>query len=203
MTAPITFTRDDLEQVADVVVDAWRTGIDADWSRPAGILDWSCTRTADHTVDSVHAIATFLASRKQDGYPEWGGLTMGPSPRPAHLVEGLATVCRILSGVIAAAGPDERAVIWRFPEVEVRGPGDFAPRGALELLLHGHDVAAGLGVVMEPPADVCARLIEHTRGWPHWSSPGWSPAMTTEDPWGELLRASGRGRPQDDRPPSA
>jgi hypothetical protein len=60
------------------------------------------------------------------------------------------------------------------------------------MILHGHDVSAGLGVRFAPPADVCARLRDQTRGWPHWSSPGWHDAGATEDPWSDLLTASGR-----------
>ena len=147
------FTADDLDRIADAAVAAWRDGLDRDWSAPAGTLEWSCRRTADHAVDAVLAVALFLASRKQDGYPEWGWgeLTMGPDARPDDLVEALGTVARVLSAVVRAAPPDARAVIWRRPRVEVRGPADFAPRGALELVLHAHDVAVGLDVPFTPP----------------------------------------------------
>lgn len=189
MSAP--FTRDDLDEVAALVVSSWRAGIDRDWTAPAGTLDWSCARTADHTVDSVLAVAVFLASRKQDGYPDWWGEV---TTDPRHLVEALATVSRILSAVIAAAGPDVRAVIWRRPQVETRPAADFAARGALELILHGHDVCAGLGIGFEPPAGLCGRLRDHTRDWPHWTAPGWSEPPRTGDPWADLLTGSGRRR---------
>jgi hypothetical protein len=190
------FTADDLDRLAEVAVAAWREGLDRDWSTPAGTLEWSCRRTADHAVDAVLAVGLFLAARKDDGYPDWGWgeLTMGPSARPADLVEGLATVARVLSAVVRASPPDVRAVIWRRPRLEVRGPVDFAPRGGLELVLHAHDVAAGLGVPFAPPAEVCARLRDHTRDWPHWRSPGWCPPPTTDDPWHDLLVGSGRAR---------
>lgn len=193
MTEP--FTRDDLDEVAALVVSRWRAGVDVDWTAPAGTLDWSCAKTADHTVDAVLAVAVFLASRKQNGYPDWWGeVTTGRDPRPADLVEALATVSRILSAVIAAAEPDARAVIWRRPRVETRPAADFAARGALELILHGHDVCAGLGIGFEPPAGLCGRLRDHTRGWPHWSTPGWSEPPETGDPWSDLLTGSGRRR---------
>lgn len=194
MTEP--FTRDDLDEVAALVVSRWRDGIDLDWTAPAGTLDWSCAKTADHTVDAVLAVAVFLASRKQDGYPDWGWgeFTMGADPPPDDLVEALATVSRILSAVIAAAEPDARAVIWRRPQVETRPAADFAARGALELILHGHDVCAGLGIGFEPPAGLCGRLQDHTRGWPHWTAPGWSEPPRTGDPWADLLAGSGRRR---------
>jgi hypothetical protein len=107
--------------------------------------------------------AFFLASRRTDGYPEWGWTV-----------------------------PGTRAVIWRRPRVEVRGPEDFPARGGLELVLHGHDVCAGLGVPLRPPPAEIARLIEHTRGWPHWQAPGWRPVASGGDPWAELLAAAGR-----------
>ncbi|HMG44351.1 MAG TPA: hypothetical protein VK611_23665 [Acidimicrobiales bacterium] len=191
------FTRDDLDQVMAVAVDAWRSGADRDWSVPAGTLEWSCTRTADHTVDAVLAVALFLASGRQDAYPDWGWgeLTMGAAATPSNLVEALGAVGRVLSGVVAVADPAVRAVIWDGRVTGTGTPPDFAARGALEAVLHAHDVCAGLGVPFEPPADVCARLRDHTGGWPHWSAPGWSPPPVTGDPWSDLLTGSGRARP--------
>jgi len=188
------FTGDDFDSVARCVIDGWRSGLDRDWSAPAGTLEWSCLRTADHCVDAVLAIAFFLASRKQDAYPDfgWGEFTAGDGAKPKILIAALETVSRVLSSLIATAEPDTRAIIWRRPQVATGGPSDFAARGALELLLHGHDVCTGLGIELNPPPDACARLREHTRSWPHWTSPGWSNPRTTENPWADLLVGSGR-----------
>jgi hypothetical protein len=196
---PGPFSRDDLDRVTEYVVDAWHSGLDRDWSSPAGTLEWSCLETADHTVDAVLAVAFFLASRKQDAYPDWGwgDITAGANARPEAVVEAMAAVGRVLSAVVAAAPPDTRAILWRFPSVGTGGPDDFAARGALELILHAHDVCAGLGVTFMPPADSCERLRDHTRAWPHWSSPGWRAPPTTADPWADLLMGSGRARPTD------
>ena len=57
------FSTGDLEIVSALAGAAWR----------AGTLEWSCTRTADHAVDTILAPAFFLASRKLDGYPALGG----------------------------------------------------------------------------------------------------------------------------------
>jgi hypothetical protein len=192
----VAFTSDDLTTLTALVADAWRSGLDRDWSAPAGDLEWSCTKTADHTVDTVLAPAFFLASRKQDAYPEFGAFSPGSDARPDLLVEALETAARILIAVVTAAEPDARAVIWRRPQVELRGPADFVPRGGFELALHGHDVCTGLGVAFRPPTGLCERLREHTRAWPYWSSPGWSPPTMTGDPWTDLVVSSGR-RPPD------
>jgi hypothetical protein len=187
------FTRHDLDLLAGVVTASWGSALDRDWSAPAGTLEWSCTRTADHTVDAVLAVAFFLASRRTDAYPDWAApVTLGPDARPDQLVEALATVARVLSGVIAGAEPGATAIIWRRPAPEARPAADFAARGALELVLHGHDVCAGLGVPLRPPPDACARLRDHTRGWPHWGAPGWRPPPATNDPWRDILIGSGR-----------
>lgn len=194
------FGRNDLDDVTRLVADAWRSGAHRDWTVPAGTLEWSCGRAADHTVDAVLAVAIFLASRKQDGYPDWGWgeLTMGERAVPEVLIEAFEAVGRLLSGAIAIAEPGARAVIWRRPAVEVRGAEDFAARGGLEMLLHGHDVCTGLGVPLDPPLDLCQRLRDHTRGWPHWTSPGWTDAPVTDDAWADLLIGSGRNPPRGD-----
>jgi hypothetical protein len=188
----VTFTGDDLEVLTVVVADAWRSASGGDWSGRAGGLEWSCTRTADHTIDAVLAPALFLASRRRDGYPAFAPITMGADATPEALVEGVETATRVLVAVVGAAEPGARAAIWRRPRPETRGPEDFVPRGGLELALHAHDVCAGLGVPFDPPRDLCDRLRRHTRSWPHWRSPGWTALALTGDPWIDLLRASGR-----------
>ncbi len=189
-----TFSPYDIEQAGALVGAAWAAGAARDWSIPAGTLTWTCARTAAHAVDAALAPAFFLASRRQDDYSGWGVAAPGPDAPPLLLAEAITTVGRIVAAVVAAAPPDATAVIWRRPRVETRPAADFAPRSGLELLLHGHDVCAGLGIVLEPPADLCARLRDHTRAWPHWETPGWHRLAATDDPWGDLLAGSGRAR---------
>jgi hypothetical protein len=186
------FSLADMDVLTAFVAGAWAQGSGLDWSVPAGTLDWSCTKTADHAVDTVLAPAFFLASRKLDGYPPGKPFTLGANPNPGELIEGLHTATRILAAVVTVAEPDARAVIWYRPEPEVRPRDDFVPRAGLELILHGHDVCAGLAVPYEPPTDLCDRLREHTRDWPMWER--WSELPRTDDPWGDLLAASGRRR---------
>jgi hypothetical protein len=189
---PDVFSTDDLHDLTAYVATRWRAGADRDWSVPAGTLEWSCTRTADHAVDAVLAAACFLASRKQDGYPDMGAdFTVGPDARPDQLIQALEVAARILAAVVGDAGPDVRAVIFRFPAIVTAPPQDFVPRGALELILHAHDVCAGLGVEFEPEADLCRRLREHTRSWGLWTL-AWNGLPRTEDPWADLLAGAGR-----------
>lgn len=72
----------------------------------------------------------------------------------------------------------------------------------MELIVHAHDVCAGLGITFEPPADLCRRLRDHTRSWPMWSSHLRYGLPDTDDAWGgsahglrsPALRISGEDR---------
>lgn len=188
------FTVGDLYRLSALVAEAWESAADHDWSVPAGTLEWSCTRTADHAVDCVFAPAFFLASRRLDDYPQTGAdLRLGAKATPARIVESLGIATRLLAAVVNDADPGTEAVIFRRPTILTGRPADFAPRGAMELILHAHDVCRGLDVSFEPPQDLCYRLRDHTLPWPMWTS-GWSGVERTTDPWGDLLKGSGRGR---------
>lgn len=189
---PSVFTSNDLGVLTKVVADAWRSGADRDWSVRAGTLDWSCTATADHAVDTVLAPAFFLASRNRHHYPAFAPFTLGPQPSLEVLVEGLETASRILIAVVTSAESGDRAIIWQQPKAHLAPPQDFVPRGSLELALHTHDICTGLGTPFDPPRDLCERLRQHTRSWPAWTSPGWRSLTLDGDPWADLLLASGR-----------
>lgn len=184
------FTADDLEQLSRLAIETWQSGLDRDWSVPAGTLDWSCRRTAEHTVDAVFAPAFFLASRRLHAYPHFEDLRALPDASIADLVEGLRAVGTMLHAVVVTAEPDTRAIIRRRPAIETAGPQDFAPRGALEMILHTFDISTGLGVPFDPPRDLCPRLWAHTEGWP-----GQEPVQPTGDVWSDLLVRYGRPRP--------
>ena len=186
------FRAEDLDELSALVADTWTAAAELDWSVSAAGLDWSCLHTADHAVDCVYAPAFFLASRNTEAYPEIGGdLTLGPAATPERLVQSLRIATRLLIGVVNDAPDGVRAILFRRPKVELGAPGDFVPRAAVELILHSHDVSAGLGVPFDPPADLCVRLREHTRPWPVWTV-AWNGLPETSDPWDDLLRGSGR-----------
>jgi hypothetical protein len=144
------FAVDDLHRLSDLVAETWTNAADRDWSVPAGTVEWSCTTTADHAVESVYAPAFFLASRRVDAYPHVA-LALGPEADPVHLVQSLRIATRLLTAVVNDTEPDVWAVIFRWPQILTGAPPDFIPRGALELILHSHDVCTGLRVPFEPP----------------------------------------------------
>src|SRR5260370_42236136 len=105
------FSADDFATLSGLVLDAWRSGLDRDWSVPARTLDWSCWQTADHTVDCVFSYALFLASRRQDAYPPFGELRALAAATPADLVNGLQAVTTMVCAGIVAVDPTPRAAV--------------------------------------------------------------------------------------------
>lgn len=186
------FTVADLHALTDLVASTWLAAAHRDWSVPAGIVEWSCLATADHAVDCVYAPAFFLASRGLDRYPAAGSdPTLGANATPELLVDSLWLASRMLAAVVNDAEPGVRGIIFQRPDVLTGAPPDFVPRAALELILHAHDVAVGLGIAFDPSAGLCHRLREHTRHWPVWKT-AWNDLGRTDDPWNDLLRASAR-----------
>jgi len=191
------FSTGDLLDLAQLVAEAWEVGADGDWTVPAGALEWDCHHTADHAINAVMVTAFYLASRRTDRDPDIGEGFHHPDASPNQLVERLLIAAQVLSSVITAAEPTVRAVI--FPRsAQTAPPEDFAPRGGLELILHAHDVCAGLAIPFEPPADLCERLRDHTAAWSIWTSHppvhAWNAPPVTDDPWADLLAGSGRRR---------
>jgi hypothetical protein len=186
---PGTFSAENLYAVAESVADAGGRAVDRDWTVPAGTLEWSCSETADHAIDTLLAPAFFLASRRTDAYPD-GGWSPGNSAAPQAYVDAVEMGARILGGVVETTPDSVRAILFRRPPT-LAAPADFAPRGALELVLHAHDVCAGLGVGFDPPREACENLRQHVRNWPFWGS-YWPPLTMEGDPWLDLLRSSRR-----------
>jgi hypothetical protein len=188
------FTATDLAELSASVAATWSAAADLDWSAQAGTVEWTCLRTADHAVDCVWAPVFFLASRRRDRYPDIGAdMAIGEGATPARLVESLEMATRVLAALIRDTPPDVRSVIFRRPEILVGAPPDYAPRAAVELILHAHDVCLGLDVAFEPDAELCHRLREHTRPWPMWTV-AWHGLAKTSDPWQDILIGSGRQR---------
>jgi hypothetical protein len=62
-------------------------------------------------------------------------------------------------------------------------PAGFAGMGCVEVLIHGEDIARGLGLTLDPPREVCARVL--ARMFPQHDVSGL-------DPWTALLWAADR-----------
>ncbi|SFP70535.1 Mycothiol maleylpyruvate isomerase N-terminal domain-containing protein [Amycolatopsis arida] len=190
--SPGPVTADDVDHVVRLVVDTLRAAPPDAWEHRAGGLDWTCWETVEHLADDFFAYAAQLGPkpppvdhhvpfgygrRRPDG-PD-NSVTADPTAGPTGLLEVLDACGAFLAAMVRTAPPTTRG----FHGFGVSDPEGFAAMGLVEALVHTHDLAEGLGLHWEPPADVCARVLH--RLFPN------APATTA--PWPTLLWATGRG----------
>ncbi|MGW4425369.1 hypothetical protein [Streptosporangium sp. NPDC004631] len=191
-------TADDVQRAVRLAVAALRPALAADWDVRAGSLEWSCWETVEHLADDLFSYAAQLGPETpplDDHVPfDWIRRNPGGPANvifanrrlgPAGLLQVLEASGALLVAVVRTASPDVRA----FHVFGVADPEGFAAMGVVEILVHTHDVAEGLGVGWEPPADLCDRVLN--RLFPD--------APTDTDRWPALLWSTGRadlpGRP--------
>ena len=175
---------------ADDLLDAARgcrttlaPALGADWSVPAGELDWDCRRTLDHVADALLHYAAHLATRAPARLPH---LRDGdPSRTPAELLSVVETAAAILAAVAVSAPPEARG----FHGAGMADPEGFLAMGCEETLIHTDDIARGLGLPFRPPDGLSERVLRRLFPW----------APVGEEPWATLRWVSGRA-PLGDRP---
>ncbi|BCL21261.1 GNAT family N-acetyltransferase [Streptomyces tuirus] len=146
----------------------------------AGRLEWDCRETAVHIAGCLLAYAGQLAGPEQDGYSPFE-LSMEETSGNADVLRVIGTTGALLAAAIRTAPRHVRA-FHPYPFRSANREG-FAAMGVVEVLLHTHDIAEGLGVSYEPAPELCDFVLG--RIFPH-VQPG--PA-----PWPTLLWATGRG----------
>lgn len=155
-----------LREATAWLVDALGNVPDADLGRRAGPLEWDCWTTLDHVGDCLLGYALQVTSGYPTGYLPLEGIDRGEDfihfPREdgvAGVRTALPPLSRVLESVALTTSPDLRA----HHGYGASDPAGFAAMGAVETLLHGHDVLTGLGaapVLPERPAEVVlARLF--------------------------------------------
>ncbi|MEW2625709.1 GNAT family N-acetyltransferase [Streptomyces sp. NPDC048106] len=172
------------EHVTEAVagcLELLREAVDRDWrSVRAGRVEWDCHTTAVHVADDLVAYAANLAGRARDAYVPFD-LTLHEDTDNAGLLHVVETTGALLAAAVATAPPGVRAFHPHpFRSADREG---FAAMGVAEVLLHTHDMAEGLGLAYEPPAELAESVL--TSIFPH-VQPG-------PEPWPTLLWATGRG----------
>ncbi|POX50302.1 GNAT family N-acetyltransferase [Streptomyces sp. Ru71] len=176
-----TWGGDQVDEAVAGCLAALRPVVDRDWAAvKAGRLEWSCHTTAFHIAEDLFAYAGQLAGRAQEDYVPVE-LILDGDPDNSGLLQVIETMGVLLATTVRATPPGVRAFHpYPFRSADREG---FAAMGIAEVLLHTHDIAEGLGLAYEPPAELCEGVL--TRLFPH-VKPG--PA-----PWPTLLWATGRG----------
>lgn len=172
------------EQVEEAVASAvalLRTATDRGWeTTAAGRLEWSCRYTAEHVAGNLITYAGQLAGRATEAYVPFE-LVLDEGTGDEGVLQVIETTGALLAATLRTT-PREVRAFHPYPHRGADREG-FAAMGVTEVLLHTHDIAEGLGLAYEPPAELCADLL--ARLFPH-VRPG-------ADPWPTLLWATGRG----------
>jgi hypothetical protein len=185
-------TADDLELAVRLAVSVLRQAPPDAWDENAGSLEWTCWETVEHLGDDLFAYAAQLgpAAPPLDGEVPfvWESRRPGGPANAVHAdrAAGPAGLLQVLEacGALLAAMVRTRPADTRAHHVfGVSDPEGFAAMGIVETLVHTHDLAQGLGLAWDPPAELCARVL--ARLFPD------APASTP--PWPTLLWATGRG----------
>ncbi|MCZ9345289.1 GNAT family N-acetyltransferase, partial [Streptomyces sp. TRM76130] len=129
------------------------TATDRDWEAVrAGRLEWSCRRTAEHVAGVLIFYAGQLAGRAADAYAPFE-LTLDEGTGNEGLLQVVRTTGTLLAATVRTTPRDVRA-FHPYPFRSANRDG-FAAMGVAEVLLHTHDLATGLGLAYEPPAELC------------------------------------------------
>ncbi|MFD5075539.1 GNAT family N-acetyltransferase [Streptomyces sp. NPDC058371] len=172
------------DQVEEAVAGAaalLRTVAGRDWEGvKAGRVEWSCRATAVHVAEDLIAYAGQLAGRASTAYVPFE-IVIEEGTDNAGVIEVIETTGALLAATVRTT-PRETRAFHPYPFGGANREG-FAAMGITEVLLHTHDIAEGLGLSYEPPAQLCqdvlARIFPHVRPGP--------------DHWRTLLWATGRG----------
>ena len=175
-------TPDDLDSAVDVVAAMLTAAIDADWSIPAGPVTWSCAETVEHMGKvGVHYAAQLAVGAETvhvrvmaEPHPE------GTNARRSQFLQAGG---RLLSRVARAMPPDASA-LHPWGQADVEG---WVAIACAEFLLHGADIAAGLGCAFDPDDEVCARVL--ARVAPEHAALAYRADLGG---WGGLTYAAGR-----------
>ncbi|MCC3765271.1 hypothetical protein K3N28_19615 [Glycomyces sp. TRM65418] len=185
---PVTGT--DVERAVALTAETLRTAPAEAWNAQAGPMDCDCWEALDHLNNGLFSYALRLAPPVPyvEGRPTilWHRPGAHPFPittdreaGPEARIEALLMMGGLVAAVVDTRPPAARAWhIWG-----VGDPEGFAAMGVVETLAHAFDLAQGLGVPFEPPADLVAPAL--ARLFPE--------APTDTDPWRTLLWATGRG----------
>ncbi|MEV5121882.1 maleylpyruvate isomerase N-terminal domain-containing protein [Streptomyces decoyicus] len=190
---------DDLDRAVQLAVTVLREAPPTAWDGKAGTLEWDCWETVEHLSDDLFAYAVQLAPRKpplEGNVPfVWESRRPGGPANAVHAdraagPEGLLQVLEASGALLVAMVRTMPPQVRAHHVFGVSDPEGFAAMGTVETLVHTHDLAEGLGLAWNPPADLCTRVL--ARLFPD--------VMETADAWRTLLWATGRtelpGRPR-------
>lgn len=191
-------TAGDLDEAIQRATAALHQAPPSGWDNRAGSLEWTCWETVEHLCGLV-SYAAQLGPRNPllDGSLPLSREARRPGG-PASAVhvdraagpDGLLLVLEATGALLAAVVRTRPPQVRAYHTYGISDPEGFAAMGITEALVHTHDVAQGLALPWQPPADLCSRVL--ARLFPD--------TPTGAGSWATLLWATGRaelpGHPQ-------
>ncbi|CRK57304.1 Ribosomal-protein-alanine acetyltransferase [Alloactinosynnema sp. L-07] len=201
MRSRVPVTADDVDSAVRLAVDSLGAVTDADWDAGAGTLEWTCRETVEHLADDLFFYAAQIGPRRRPATAAvpfaftvkrpGGPLNLvfaAPEAGNEDLLQVVETCGALLTAMTRTTPPDVRA----YHVYGVSDPEGFAAMGIVETLVHLHDLGQTLGFPVEPPAELCDRVLRRL----------FRNAPTDTDRWATLLWACGRA-PLGERPRQA
>jgi hypothetical protein len=127
---------------------------ESQWQSPAASVGWTCWRTADHIAGDFAHYAAQVIGQPRDHYVKFSFDT-SRATTPDELREVVRVAGGILAAAVLTASPN--CLAWH-PHGYFT-PAGFAAIGAAEGLVHGHDIAAGLGIAWSPRPQLCEQVL--------------------------------------------
>ncbi|MGH3448168.1 MAG: DinB family protein, partial [Nocardioidaceae bacterium] len=165
---------------------------DEGWAVAAAGLEWSCRETVAHVLDDLGGYAMQLSGERGHG-DNYTPLVEGIKPRPDGPTFGFwpeedggnQAICDCLDAVggllvaVVATAPPERVGwhVWGYPDASA-----LAAMGITEATLHTYDILRPHAIDYRPDDAIVGRVLD--RIFPD--------AERTDDPWHDLLAATGR-----------
>ena len=148
-----------MSELVGLAVDEMRSALtpasDRTWEVPAGDVVWTCRATAAHVADDLFSYASQVIAQPDSGYLPIEAV-MEPRASNAEILRVVAMCGRLLSNAVDSASSDARA--WH--PYGTSDPAGFAAMGAVEVLVHTHDIAKGLQLDWRPPSTLCASVLQ-------------------------------------------
>jgi hypothetical protein len=80
---------------------------DLNWARLAGLLEWTCWQTIDHTIDCVYSFALQVGAQADSGFLTFAPMYAEATGTPSDLIRGLGGASALLVA-IARDSPQDR-----------------------------------------------------------------------------------------------
>lgn len=153
-------------RTTDFVANALEPTIGRDWSVPAGQLEWNVEFTIEHIAAALSKYTLYLASRSTESIAVRIASRADASQR--ERIDAIPRLGHALANVASMTPPDVR-VFHASGMVDFEG---YVAMGCLETLVHGYDVASGLDVPFDPPAEMVRPVVARFIPWiePTWDA---------------------------------